>query len=151
MMMEAMRFVRMRMPLSRIGYYGGRRYIVVVPKRGPGVPMQGSGVLPERKEYQKYGGQNPAMLRARAPYRVRNMVALALLIGICVSIYSYTIFAIGQDSFEDVPMPHLKFSSEKGAGEGQVREITYGGFETEPEPKRRKGPKKPLPPPEQAI
>ncbi|KAF2277462.1 uncharacterized protein EI97DRAFT_432332 [Westerdykella ornata] len=48
---------------------------------------------------------SPALLRARAPYLVKNTITGAAVCGIVISIYAYTIHAISQDEFEDVIVP----------------------------------------------
>jgi cytochrome c oxidase assembly factor 3 len=50
---------------------------------------------------------SPAMLRARQPYFVKNMIGLAILIAIPIGIYSYTYNFLNQDEFDDIPIPPL--------------------------------------------
>ncbi|GMM48927.1 Coa3 protein [Pichia kluyveri] len=50
---------------------------------------------------------SPALLRARQPYFVRNMIGLAVLIAVPVSIYTYTYRFLNQDDFDDIPIPPL--------------------------------------------
>ncbi|CAG8450853.1 13532_t:CDS:2 [Ambispora gerdemannii] len=47
----------------------------------------------------------PALERARRPLRVRNAVTGIFLLGFVGAVYSYSMFAIKQDDFSDVPMP----------------------------------------------
>ncbi|KAF2742609.1 hypothetical protein M011DRAFT_371458, partial [Sporormia fimetaria CBS 119925] len=47
----------------------------------------------------------PALLRARAPYIVKNTITGAAVCTLVISIYAYTIRAISQDEFEDVVVP----------------------------------------------
>lgn len=50
---------------------------------------------------------SPAMVRARQPYVVKNMVGLVLLSAVPLSIYFYTYSFLAQDDFEDIPIPPL--------------------------------------------
>ncbi|OUT22333.1 hypothetical protein CAS74_002049 [Pichia kudriavzevii] len=50
---------------------------------------------------------SPAMLRARQPYFVKNMIGLAVLVAIPVGIYMYTYNFLNQDDFDDIPIPPL--------------------------------------------
>lgn len=50
---------------------------------------------------------SPAMLRARQPYFVKNMIGLAILSAIPIGIYLYTYNFLNQDDFEDIPIPPL--------------------------------------------
>ncbi|KAI9750771.1 MAG: hypothetical protein M1815_001582 [Lichina confinis] len=46
-----------------------------------------------------------SLLRARRPFLVKNAITGLSLFGMCVGIYAWTIHAIAQDDFEDVPIP----------------------------------------------
>ncbi|KAI8940130.1 hypothetical protein NX059_003843 [Plenodomus lindquistii] len=48
---------------------------------------------------------SPALLRARAPYLVKNTITGAAICTLVIGIYTYTIQAISQDEFEDVIVP----------------------------------------------
>ncbi|KAF1832389.1 hypothetical protein BDW02DRAFT_600018 [Decorospora gaudefroyi] len=48
---------------------------------------------------------SPALLRARAPYLIKNTITGAAICTLVISIYSYTINAISQDEFDDVIVP----------------------------------------------
>ncbi|CAB4406502.1 unnamed protein product [Rhizophagus irregularis] len=47
----------------------------------------------------------PAMQRARKPFAVKNAITGLLLFGFCGAVFSYSIMAVKQDDFDDVPMP----------------------------------------------
>ncbi|CAB5335478.1 hypothetical protein RhiirA1_406803 [Rhizophagus irregularis] len=47
----------------------------------------------------------PAMQRARKPFAVKNALTGLLLFGFCGAVFSYSIMAVKQDDFDDVPMP----------------------------------------------
>ncbi|KAL6711867.1 hypothetical protein ACN47E_002910 [Coniothyrium glycines] len=48
---------------------------------------------------------SPALLRARAPYLIKNTITGFAICTLVIGIYSYTINAISQDEFEDVVVP----------------------------------------------
>ncbi|KAF2109506.1 hypothetical protein BDV96DRAFT_585703 [Lophiotrema nucula] len=48
---------------------------------------------------------SPALLRARAPYLVKNTITGAAIVALVIGIYTYTIKVISQDEFEDVIVP----------------------------------------------
>ncbi|EAT88285.1 cytochrome c oxidase assembly factor 3 [Parastagonospora nodorum] len=48
---------------------------------------------------------SPALLRARAPYLVKNTITGFAICSLVIGIYTYTINAISQDEFEDVIVP----------------------------------------------
>ncbi|KAF1949448.1 hypothetical protein CC80DRAFT_272149 [Byssothecium circinans] len=47
----------------------------------------------------------PALLRARAPYLVKNTITGISICALVIGIYAYTINAISQDEFDDVIVP----------------------------------------------
>lgn len=50
----------------------------------------------------------PAMIRARKPFFKKNLVGLALLVGVTGSIYTYTYKFLNRDNdFADVPIPPI--------------------------------------------
>ncbi|KAK4251175.1 hypothetical protein C7999DRAFT_28204 [Corynascus novoguineensis] len=51
--------------------------------------------------------QSPALIRARRPYLVKNTLTGLALGAFALSVYAYTIHAIGQDEFEDVKVPDV--------------------------------------------
>ncbi|KAF2739126.1 hypothetical protein EJ04DRAFT_508858 [Polyplosphaeria fusca] len=64
------------------------------------------GYKPFRSTY--YDAQmraSPALLRARAPYLVKNTVTGIVIATLVISIYTYTIKVISQDEFDDVIVP----------------------------------------------
>ncbi|KAF1942611.1 hypothetical protein EJ02DRAFT_443933 [Clathrospora elynae] len=48
---------------------------------------------------------SPALLRARAPYLIKNTITGFAICSLVIGIYTYTINAISQDEFEDVIVP----------------------------------------------
>lgn len=50
---------------------------------------------------------SPALLRARRPYFVKNMIGLVILVTIPVGIFTYTYNFLNQDDFDDIPIPPL--------------------------------------------
>ncbi|KAH9879093.1 hypothetical protein J1614_002528, partial [Plenodomus biglobosus] len=50
---------------------------------------------------------SPALLRARAPYLIKNTITGFAICTLVIGIYTYTIKAISQDEFEDVVVPEV--------------------------------------------
>ncbi|KAK3208869.1 hypothetical protein GRF29_77g2254620, partial [Pseudopithomyces chartarum] len=48
---------------------------------------------------------SPALLRARAPYLIKNTITGFAICTLVIGIYTYTINVISQDEFEDVVVP----------------------------------------------
>ncbi|OJJ46269.1 hypothetical protein ASPZODRAFT_2091053 [Penicilliopsis zonata CBS 506.65] len=46
-----------------------------------------------------------ALLRARRPYLVKNALTGLSLVAFTISVYAYTIRAVGQEEFADVKVP----------------------------------------------
>ncbi|RUS33842.1 hypothetical protein BC938DRAFT_483571 [Jimgerdemannia flammicorona] len=51
-------------------------------------------------------GFSPALQRTRKPYRARNAATLLVLAGFTAGVYAYSILAVKQDDFSDVPLPN---------------------------------------------
>ncbi|KAK0510963.1 hypothetical protein JMJ35_006515 [Cladonia borealis] len=63
-------------------------------------------VLPPRSSYyDKHYRPSPALLRARQPYLVKNALTGLAICVFTISVYSWTINAVAQDDFSDVPIP----------------------------------------------
>ncbi|KAK3659050.1 hypothetical protein LTR56_001487 [Elasticomyces elasticus] len=63
------------------------------------------GRIPQSSYYDARNRPGAALYRARQPYLVKNAVTGLFIIGFVAGVYSWTIRAIGQDDFSDVPMP----------------------------------------------
>ncbi|ORZ12728.1 hypothetical protein BCR42DRAFT_419847 [Absidia repens] len=50
-------------------------------------------------------GFSPALQRTRKPFAMRNVLTLGALLTFTGSIYAYSMFAVKQDDFSDVPLP----------------------------------------------
>lgn len=61
--------------------------------------------IPASSYYDQQNRPSAALYRARQPYLVRNAVTGVCIIGFVAAVYTWTIKAIGQDDFSDVPMP----------------------------------------------
>ncbi|KAF2724927.1 hypothetical protein K431DRAFT_300343 [Polychaeton citri CBS 116435] len=61
--------------------------------------------IPQASYYDKHARPTAALYRARQPYLVKNAVTGLCIIGFVGLVYTWTIKAIGQDDFSDVPMP----------------------------------------------
>ncbi|KAI9494690.1 hypothetical protein BDB00DRAFT_871239 [Zychaea mexicana] len=65
-----------------------------------------TGTAREKLYTQKKGyGFSPALERTRQPFRVRNMFTLLGLLGFTGGVYAYSMLAVKQDDFSDVPLP----------------------------------------------
>ncbi|KAI8369270.1 uncharacterized protein BYT42DRAFT_102737 [Radiomyces spectabilis] len=51
-------------------------------------------------------GFTPALERTRKPFQVRNVLTLAGLLTFTGGVYAYSLLAVKQDDFSDVPMPN---------------------------------------------
>ena len=67
------------------------------------------GVLePSRYQDPRTYKMTPAMIRARKPFFVRNMIGLTFFVGLTGGIYYYTYNFLHKDNdFEDVPIPPI--------------------------------------------
>ncbi|KAK3675448.1 hypothetical protein LTR78_004531 [Recurvomyces mirabilis] len=69
------------------------------------------GRIPQSSYYDARNRPGASLYRARQPYLVRNIVTGLCIIGFVGGVYSWTIRAIGQDDFSDVPMPDAPAST----------------------------------------
>ncbi|KAI9798867.1 MAG: hypothetical protein M1833_004370 [Piccolia ochrophora] len=60
---------------------------------------------PQSSYYDKHYRQTAALIRARQPYLIRNILTGTAIFGFAIGVYSFTIHAVKQDEFEDVPIP----------------------------------------------
>ncbi|KAL9054917.1 MAG: hypothetical protein Q9162_003858 [Coniocarpon cinnabarinum] len=58
-----------------------------------------------QSSYYRDNKPGAALQRARRPYLVRNALTGAAIFCFAMSIYAFTIRAVSQDEFEDVPIP----------------------------------------------
>ncbi|ORX93032.1 hypothetical protein K493DRAFT_316208 [Basidiobolus meristosporus CBS 931.73] len=58
-------------------------------------------------------GFTQAMQRARLPYRNKNVITGVALFGFVASVYYYSVAAVKQDDFDDIPLPPAPEKSEK--------------------------------------
>ncbi|KAK4042203.1 hypothetical protein C8A01DRAFT_33699 [Parachaetomium inaequale] len=75
-------------------------------------------VLSRSSYYDNRNRQSAALIRARRPYLVKNAILGLSLAAFSISIWAYTIHAIGQDEFEDVKVPDVPV---KPASQGAKR------------------------------
>ncbi|KAF2467505.1 uncharacterized protein BDR25DRAFT_305540 [Lindgomyces ingoldianus] len=71
---------------------------------------------------------SPALLRARAPYLVKNTITGIAICGVAIGIYSYTIRVISQDEFDDVIVPDepVKHPQASSTTEGVKQAVAAG-------------------------
>ncbi|KAF8468958.1 hypothetical protein BDZ91DRAFT_721469 [Kalaharituber pfeilii] len=62
-------------------------------------------IIPRSSYYESDYRQGKALLRARRPYIIKNLVTGVAIIAFTSAVYAYTIRAVSQDDFEDVPVP----------------------------------------------
>ncbi|OCL03762.1 hypothetical protein AOQ84DRAFT_347182 [Glonium stellatum] len=62
-------------------------------------------LLPRSTYYDKNYRQSPALIRARQPYLIKNVLTGAAIFAFTVGVYAFTIRAVSQDEFEDVIVP----------------------------------------------
>ncbi|TKA82760.1 hypothetical protein B0A55_01109 [Friedmanniomyces simplex] len=63
------------------------------------------GRIPSASYYDARNRPGPSLYRARQPYLVKNAATGLVIIAFVAGVYSFTIRAIGQDDFSDVPIP----------------------------------------------
>ncbi|KAK4540032.1 hypothetical protein LTR36_009848 [Oleoguttula mirabilis] len=63
------------------------------------------GRIPQSSYYDQRNRPGAALYRARQPYLIRNSITGVCIIGFVAAVYTYTIKAIGQDDFSDIPIP----------------------------------------------
>ncbi|KAI9819578.1 MAG: hypothetical protein M1827_007028 [Pycnora praestabilis] len=68
-------------------------------------------VIPRSSYYDKHYRQSAALIRARQPYLIKNMLTGAAIFGFAISVYAFTIRAVAQDDFEDVTIPDAPIQS----------------------------------------
>ncbi|KAI5809612.1 hypothetical protein DFH27DRAFT_477098, partial [Peziza echinospora] len=61
--------------------------------------------IPRSSYYEKDYRQGKALLRARRPYIVKNLLTGIAIVAFTAGVYVYTIRSVSQDDFEDVPVP----------------------------------------------
>ncbi|KAM0697558.1 hypothetical protein Q7P36_002412 [Cladosporium allicinum] len=69
------------------------------------------GRMPQSSYYDKQNRPTAALYRARQPYLAKNIMAGLALLGFVGGVYTYTIKAIGQDDFSDIPIPDAPIQS----------------------------------------
>ncbi|GAB7364972.1 hypothetical protein MBLNU230_g5756t1 [Neophaeotheca triangularis] len=65
------------------------------------------GRIPQSSYYDKNNRPSAALYRARQPYLVKNAVTGLCIIGFVAGVYTWTLKAVGQDDFSDIPMPDV--------------------------------------------
>ncbi|KAL6720740.1 hypothetical protein ACLMJK_002665 [Lecanora helva] len=62
-------------------------------------------ILPRSSYYDKHYRPTAALIRARQPYLVRNIFTGLGICAFTIGVYTFTINAVAQDDFSDVPVP----------------------------------------------
>ncbi|KAF2151396.1 hypothetical protein K461DRAFT_295453 [Myriangium duriaei CBS 260.36] len=63
------------------------------------------GKIPQSSYYDRYNRPTAALYRARRPYLVKNAFTGLGIFCFAAGVYTFTIRAVAQDDFEDVPIP----------------------------------------------
>ncbi|KAF2187033.1 hypothetical protein K469DRAFT_705586 [Zopfia rhizophila CBS 207.26] len=71
--------------------------------------------------YDEQMRASPALLRARAPYLIKNTITGIGIFSLVIGIYVYTINVISQDEFDDVVVPDEPVKLEKPSTTEEVR------------------------------
>ncbi|MCJ1370327.1 hypothetical protein MMC20_001540 [Loxospora ochrophaea] len=62
-------------------------------------------ILPRSSYYDKHYRQTAALIRARQPYLIRNIITGSSIFAFAIGVYAFTINAVAQDDFSDVQIP----------------------------------------------
>ncbi|KAL8795546.1 MAG: hypothetical protein Q9195_001967 [Heterodermia aff. obscurata] len=62
-------------------------------------------IIPRSTYYDEHLRQTAALIRARQPYLIKNIITGACVFGFVIGVYSFTIHAVAQDDFSDVQVP----------------------------------------------
>ncbi|EGP91895.1 unnamed protein product [Zymoseptoria tritici ST99CH_1A5] len=79
------------------------------------------GRIPQSSYYDKNNRPSAALYRARQPYLIRNGLTGLALFGFVAGVYTWTIRAIGQDDFSDVPVPDAPVENAAAPHSSMVR------------------------------
>jgi len=61
--------------------------------------------IPKSTYYDARYRQTAALIRARQPYLIKNIITGVSLFAFTIGVYSFTFYAVGQDDFSDVKVP----------------------------------------------
>ncbi|KAH9816948.1 hypothetical protein DFH28DRAFT_965011 [Melampsora americana] len=62
----------------------------------------------KRETYWESGRMSQGLQRARAPFRVKNLLTGAGILSFTFAVYAYSISAVKQDDFSDIPTPSIE-------------------------------------------
>ncbi|MCJ1481639.1 hypothetical protein MMC06_001798 [Schaereria dolodes] len=62
-------------------------------------------IIPRSSYYDKNYKQTAALIRARQPFLIRNILTGSAMFAFTVGVYAFTINAVAQDDFSDVQIP----------------------------------------------
>ncbi|KAL8829147.1 MAG: hypothetical protein Q9191_002175 [Dirinaria sp. TL-2023a] len=62
-------------------------------------------ITPRSSYYDNHYRQTAALIRARQPYLIKNIFSGLGIFAFVISVYTFTINAVAQDDFSDVPVP----------------------------------------------
>ncbi|CAF9909353.1 MAG: hypothetical protein ALECFALPRED_005527 [Alectoria fallacina] len=90
-------------------------------------------ILPRSSYYDKHYRQSASLIRARQPYLVRNIFTGLGLCSFTIGVYWYTINAVGQDDFSDVPIPDAPAQPPHSPHTGVERPVSAAALNTQKE------------------
>ncbi|KZF23800.1 hypothetical protein L228DRAFT_246648 [Xylona heveae TC161] len=62
-------------------------------------------IIPRSSYYDRHYRQAPALVRARKPFLIKNILTGGAIFAFVAGVYAFTIRAVAQDEFEDVKVP----------------------------------------------
>ncbi|MCJ1351852.1 MAG: hypothetical protein MMC33_001836 [Icmadophila ericetorum] len=68
-------------------------------------------LVPRSSYYDKEYRQTAALIRARQPYLIKNIITGTAIFTFAIGVYAFTINAVAQDDFEDVEIPDAPVQS----------------------------------------
>ncbi|KAF1992056.1 hypothetical protein K402DRAFT_416539 [Aulographum hederae CBS 113979] len=61
--------------------------------------------IPKSTYYNNRYRQGPALIRARQPFLIKNILTGTAIFSFAIGVYVFTLKAVSQDDFDDLPMP----------------------------------------------
>ncbi|KAF6220198.1 hypothetical protein HO133_003329 [Letharia lupina] len=90
-------------------------------------------ILPRSSYYDKHYRPAASLIRARQPYLIRNMVTGLALCAFTIGVYSWTINAVAQDDFSDVPIPDAPAQSPHSPHTGLEKSVSAAALDEQKE------------------
>ncbi|MCJ1311785.1 hypothetical protein MMC25_005458 [Agyrium rufum] len=81
-------------------------------------------IVPRSSYYDKNYRATAALIRARQPYLVRNILAGSTLAAFAIGVFAFTLKAVAQDDFSDVEIPDAPAQPAHTPSTGNVRQTS---------------------------